>query len=117
VAQNFLRFGVSGLGPEVRGVGIGVCGSAVECKMVLRQQSDSASTVLVYYWVVLGYELELGNFGSRAPRRLFVVQGPMALHIELGVIGESCISKIHCVNRALEISALRQWGWGTKRIE
>ena len=67
--------------------------------------------------MVQGVELELEHYGSRAPRRLFVIPGPMTLHNELHINGESCRSKIYCLNLALEILVPRQWGWGTKRID
>ena len=110
VAQTVLRFGVSGLGPEVRGAGTRVWGSAVLREILWRQQSDCASTVLLHKWVVQGVEPELENYGSRAPRSLFVVRGPMTLHIEFHIIGQSCRSAIDYLNRVLKISVLRQWG-------
>ena len=85
--------------------------------MVLRRQSDSASTVSVHGWVVHMFELEFEDCRSRAPRSLFVVRWPMTLHIEVRIIGERRRPKIQCLNRALKISVLRQWEYGTKILD
>jgi len=58
----------------------------------------------------------LKSTDSRAQERLFVVQRPIRIHDRIHSIGESCRSKIYCLNPCCEIFGVQGVGLGHHKI-